>query len=292
MAIGNFDGVHRGHACLVQRLVDLAREVGGPAIVFTFDPHPVRLLRPTECPPPLTWTERKADLLAELGVDQVVAYPTDEALLRLSAREFFDLLLRETLQAKALVEGPNFYFGHNREGDVGLLAEFADEAGMRFDIVVPSETNGELISSSRIRRLIGGSGDVAAAAGMLTAPYRLRGIVTHGAGRGGKIGFPTANLEGIDTLLPADGVYAGIGWSRGESWPAAINIGPNPTFGEDARKVEVHLIGCDETIYGRRLVVDFLERLRGVETFDSQLELTYQIQQDVESAERIANSYR
>lgn len=291
MAIGNFDGVHRGHAKLVERLVELAQEVGGPATVFTFDPHPVRLLRPAECPPPLTWTERKAELLADLGVDQVVAYPTDEALLRLSAREFFDLLLRDTLQAKAIVEGPNFHFGHNREGDVGRLAELADQAGMLMDIVVPSETNGELISSSRIRRLIGGSGDVAAAATMLTEPYRLRGIVTHGAGRGAKIGFPTANLEGIDTLLPAEGVYAGVGWSRGYCWPAAINIGPNPTFGEGSHKVEVHLVGCDETIYGRRLVVDFLERLRGVETFDSQLELTYQIQQDVESVKRIANNF-
>ncbi|QDT70176.1 Riboflavin kinase [Planctomycetes bacterium MalM25] len=291
VAIGNFDGVHRGHARLVSRLVELAEEIGGPAVVFTFDPHPVRVLRPAECPPPLTWTERKGKLLAELGVEHLVAYPTDEALLRLSAREFFDLLLRDTLGAKALVEGPNFYFGRDREGDVSLLAEFADEAGMRLDIVVPSETGGDLISSSRIRRLIGGAGDVAAAAGMLTAPYRLRGLVTHGAGRGAKIGFPTANLEGIDTLLPADGVYAGVGRSGAETWAAAINIGSNPTFDEHVRKVETHLIGCDDSIYGRPLEVDFLERLRGVRTFASPEELVEQVREDVDAAKVIAGDF-
>src|SRR5215475_11194589 len=116
VAIGNFDGVHRGHVAIVKRLLERAEAVGGPAIVFTFDPHPVRLLRPEQCPPPLTWTERKAELLAALGVDWVVAYPTDEALLKLTAQEFFDRFVREELRAQALVEGPNFYFGHNREG--------------------------------------------------------------------------------------------------------------------------------------------------------------------------------
>lgn len=288
VSIGNFDGVHRGHARLIERLVQRAAEVGGPSVVFTFDPHPVRILRPAECPPPLTWTERKADLLAELGVEHVVAYPTDEALLRLSARQFFNLILVETLAAEALVEGPNFCFGHHREGDVQLLGHLAEEAGIGLDVAVPAERGGELISSSRIRRLIGQAGDVSTAATMLTAPYRLRGIVTHGAGRGAKIGFPTANLEGIDTLLPADGVYAGIGYSADEHWPAAINVGSNPTFGEDVRKVECHLIGCDDSIYGKPLEVDFLQRLREVRSFDSAEDLIKQVENDVESARQIA----
>src|SRR5262245_16213135 len=118
VAIGNFDGVHRGHIQIVKRLLERANEVGGPAIVFTFDPHPVRLLRPDQCPPPLTWTERKAELLAAHGVDWIVAYPTDEALLALSAAEFFQRIVLDTLCARALVEGPNFFFGHNREGTV------------------------------------------------------------------------------------------------------------------------------------------------------------------------------
>ena len=154
VAIGNFDGVHAGHRQIVAALLARAKAIGGPAIVFTFDPHPVRLLRPESCPPPLTWTDRKAQLLAEIGVDRVVAYPTDEALLALSAREFFDRIIVGALGAKAMVEGPNFFFGHDRGGDVRVLAEFARAAGMSLEVVEPVSRGGELVSSSRIRALL------------------------------------------------------------------------------------------------------------------------------------------
>ncbi len=209
VSIGNFDGVHRGHAAIVRRLLERAEAVGGPAIVFTFDPHPVRLLRPEQCPPPLTWTERKAELLAAQGVDWIVAYPTDEALLQLSAAQFFDQIIRDALSARALVEGPNFYFGHNREGTIGRLSELASASGITLDIVPSVVIEGEVVSSSRVRELIR-AGKVEQAAKLLSAPYRIRGMVTHGAGRGAKIGFPTANLSAIDTLLPGEGVYAGL----------------------------------------------------------------------------------
>ena len=283
VAIGNFDGVHAGHRRIVARLLQRARELGGPALVFTFDPHPVRLLRPEACPPPLTWTRRKAQLLAAIGVDRVVAYPTDEALLRLTAREFFDSLVVEALGAKALVEGPNFYFGHDRGGNVDLLGEFTAAAGMTLDVVEPVSLAGELVSSSRIRQLIA-AGDVATAAVLLETPYRIRGMVTHGAGRGAKIGFPTANLEAIDTLLPADGVYAGRAFFDGQQAAAAVHIGANPTFGDQARKVEVHLIDRDETLYNQPLEVEFTRRLRGVQTFASQAGLIEQLQSDVAAA--------
>jgi len=296
VAIGNFDGVHLGHLRIVRQLLERAREVGGPAIVFTFDPHPVRLLRPTECPPPLTWTERKAQLLAEHGVDKIVAYPTDAALLQLSAQEFFDRIVLKALDAKAMVEGPNFYFGHNREGDVELLGKLTAEAGLTLDVVEPLSVGDravgdQLVSSSLIRRLIA-EGEVAQAAGMLSAPYRIRGMVTHGAGRGAKLGFPTANLEAVDTLLPLAGVYAGRAWLSGQfaktqPYPAAIHLGPNPTFGEGHLKVEVHLIDHDETIYGRALEVEFLERLRDVVKFDDQEKLVEQLRQDVMQARQI-----
>jgi riboflavin kinase / FMN adenylyltransferase len=286
VAIGNFDGVHLGHRRIVARLLERAGELGGPAIVFTFDPHPVRLLRPQECPPPLTWTERKAELLAELGVDHVIAYPTDEQLLRLSAREFFQEIIVDALAARAVVEGPNFYFGHNREGDVGLLAALAGESGMTLDVVEPVIEGGEIVSSSRVRRLIA-AGDVAAAARLLSAPYRIRGMVTHGAGRGAKIGFPTANLQAIDTLLPAAGVYAGRAWVDGAPLAAAINLGPNPTFGEAALKVEVHVIDREVTLYGQPLEVEFLARLRDVVKFGSQEELVAQLRRDVDESRRV-----
>jgi len=195
VAIGNFDGVHRGHAQLVHRLLHRAGRVEGPAVVFTFDPHPVQVLRPSEAPPPLTWTERKARLLGELGVDAMIAARTDEQLLHLTPRAFFDRVLCQCLQARAVVEGPNFRFGRQRRGDVSLLDEYCLAAGIELEIVPPLGNGGRAISSSRIRACIQ-AGEVEAAMRMLTRPYRIRGLVTHGARRGSKLGFPTANLEG------------------------------------------------------------------------------------------------
>lgn len=290
MAIGNFDGVHLGHRRIVERLLQRAREVDGPAVVFTFDPHPVRLLRPSESPPPLTWTERKASLLKELGVDWIVAYPTDQRLLELTAQEFFDEIVAGAIGAKAIVEGPNFFFGRNREGNVERLGAMTAAAGMSLDVVQPVEQAGRLVSSSLIRQLIG-QGDVATAATMLAAPYRIRGMVTHGVGRGGAIGFPTANLEAIDTLLPAAGVYAGRAPLSGKPAGAAIHIGPNPTFGEHALKVEVHLIDRDESLYGEPLEVEFLSKLRDVRAFGSKDELVAQLREDVARARKIASCF-
>jgi riboflavin kinase / FMN adenylyltransferase len=286
VAIGNFDGVHLGHRRIVERLLQRAREVSGPAIVFTFDPHPVRLLRPQECPPPLTWTERKAQLLKELGVDWIVAYPTDQKLLALSAQQFFDSIVVDALAAKAMVEGPNFFFGHNREGNVDTLRSMTAKAGMTLDVVEPVELDGQLVSSSLIRQRIA-AGEVAAAARMLTHPYRIRGMVTHGAGRGAHLGFPTANLEAIDTLLPAAGVFAGRAYLGAQPFPAAINIGPNPTFGEHALKVEVHIIDREVELYGQPLEVEFLAKLRDVKSFASKDDLIAQLTRDISEAREI-----
>ncbi len=290
VAIGNFDGVHRGHARIVERLIDRARQVGGAAVVFTFDPHPVRLLRPESAPPPLTWTDRKAQLLVELGVDSIIAYRTDEALLSLTAREFFDQILRDKLDARGLVEGPNFYFGRDRTGTIDVLRGYCAGAGMTLDVVEPVVIDGVCVSSSRVRQLIA-DGELEAACRLLTRPYRIRGMVAHGAGRGGKIGFPTANLGAIDTLLPAPGVYAGAAHVSGQAWPAAINVGPNPTFGEAALKVEVHLIGVTLDLYGQPLEVDFLARLRDIQRFSGLADLQRQLALDVARARRMAEEH-
>ncbi len=291
IAIGNFDGVHWGHARIVERLLAKARAVEGPAVVFTFDPHPVRLLRPAEAPPPLTWTDRKAELLAALGVDAVVAYPTDEALLQLDAQEFFDRIVRGELDARAMVEGPNFYFGRGRGGTIEVLHRLAAAAGIQLEIVDPLVIDGEIVSSSRVRQLLV-AGKVGEARQLLTRPYRLRGMVTHGAARGGRIGFPTANLAAIDTLLPGLGVYAGRAWHKGRSWPAAINVGPNPTFGEQALKLEVHLIDFAGALYGEPLEVDFLARLRDIQPFAGVEALKEQLRRDVAAAKKVADDAR
>ncbi|MBA4016031.1 MAG: bifunctional riboflavin kinase/FAD synthetase [Pirellula sp.] len=283
VTVGNFDGVHHGHAEIVRQLRDQARRVGGPAVVFTFDPHPAWILRPQSAPTPLTWTDRKAALLEELGVDVLVAYPTDEALLNLTAREFFDRILVGALGAKALVEGTNFCFGHDRVGTIDVLRGFAAETGISLDAVEPIRFAGDVVSSSRIRQAIA-AGDIAEAGRLLTRPYRIRGLVRHGAARGAKLGFPTANVDGVDTLLPGPGVYAGRAWVKGKPWPAAVNIGPNPTFGEQALKIEAHLIDFAGNLYGELLELDFATQLRPVQKFAGLEELKTQLARDVAAA--------
>jgi riboflavin kinase / FMN adenylyltransferase len=285
VTIGNFDGVHRGHARIVERLIAQSREVGGAAVVFTFDPHPALLLRPEQAPPPLTWTDRKAELLAGLGVDTTIAYPTDEALLQLSPDAFFQHVVREVLNAQAMVEGPNFYFGRRRAGNIDTLRQLCNAAAIPLDVVEPLELEGEHVSSSRVRQLVA-VGRIEQANRLLTQPYRIRGMVRHGAARGAKIGFPTANVDAVDTLLPAAGVYAGRSTLAGRIWPAAINIGPNPTFGELALKVEVHLVGFHDSLYGLPLEVDLLARLRNIERFADVELLKVQLRKDVEAAVR------
>jgi riboflavin kinase/FMN adenylyltransferase len=284
LAIGNFDGVHRGHAEIARRVRQRADQLGGPAVIFTFDPHPVRILRPEMTPPPLTWTNRKVELLGALGIDVVIAYPTDRALLDLTAEDFFQQIVIQRIQAKAMVEGPNFNFGRDRAGTIETLARLCADHGIELDILKPYRLPGEepFVSSSRIRKLIA-AGDVAEAGSMLTQPYRIRGMVTHGAGRGAGLGFPTANLEAVDTLIPDLGVYAGVAHQGENAFAAAVHIGPNPTFGESIRKIEAHLLDFHDSIYGEPLELSFLARIRDVVTFSDSDQLKQQLASDLET---------
>lgn len=293
LTIGNFDGVHLGHAKIAQQVRQRADEVGGPAVVFTFDPHPVRLLRPELAPPPLTWTRRKVELLGQLGIDAVIAYPTTPELLQLTPDEFFQQIIVQKMAAKAMVEGPNFNFGKDRAGDVKTLEALCQTNGIMLDIVEPLTRPGETeyVSSSRIRKLIA-QGNVQLACEMLTQPYRIRGMVTHGAGRGAQLGFATANLEAVDTLVPEMGVYAGMSYRGDDVYAAAINIGPNPTFGEKARKIEIHLIGFQGSLYGEPLEVSFLSRLREVTTFPDAEALKRQLDQDIQTTIQTFQNYQ
>lgn len=287
VAIGNFDGPHLGHARIIERLGAMADQVQGPAVAFTFDPPPSRVLRPEAAPAPLCWLERKAELLCRLGADAVVAFPTTAEFLQLEARQFFDQIVIERLKARAMVEGRNFFFGRNRSGNVEVLRQFCDEAGLRLEVVGAVEIDGQTVSSSRVRGLVA-AGQVQEAHVLLGRPYRIRGTVVRGAGRGRSLGFPTANLGGVDTLLPSEGIYAGRAVTEDAVWPAAISLGPNPTFHEGALKVEVYLIGYEGLLYDRPLAVDFLARLREIRRFDSVDLLLAQMAQDVAVARRVA----
>ncbi|APW60805.1 riboflavin biosynthesis protein RibF [Paludisphaera borealis] len=294
VTIGNFDGVHRGHGRLIAELRSQADAAGVPAVAVTFDPHPVALLRPDKAPLPLVWQEREYELLKAAGASEVAVFRTGPWLLELSARAFFEQVILGQFAARGLVEGPNFFFGRDRRGDVETLGRWCAEKGLAFDVAEPTFDAGRLISSSRIREALV-DGDVAEARRLLGRPYRIRGVVSHGAGRGAGIGVPTANLEEVDTLIPGDGVYAATALVPGDdpgdeprSWPAACNIGPNPTFGEQVRKVEAHLIDFKGDLYGRTVELDFLEHLRPTRTFAGLDDLLGQIRLDVEAARRLA----
>jgi riboflavin kinase/FMN adenylyltransferase len=285
LAVGNFDGVHQGHAHLIGRLRARAAVAGAQALALTFDPQPVAILRPESAPVPLTWTERKVELLKQAGASDVVVFRTGHWLLDLTAREFFDRVVLGQFGARGIVEGPTFGFGRDRGGDATLLGAWCAEAGLEFEVASPAEVDGQVVSSSRIRRALNG-GQVAEAAELLGRPHRVRGAVVTGAGRGAGLGFPTANLGHINTQVPSDGVYAA--WAvlepaRGPL-PAAVHVGPNATFGEQARQVEVHLIDFAGDLYGRNLQVDFVAQLRPTRKFAGASELLEQIRRDVHQA--------
>lgn len=218
----------------------------------------------------------------------MAVFRTGPWLLELSAREFFDRVIRGQVQARGIVEGPNFAFGHDRLGDVAILRTWCTESGIDFAVVEATVIDGQLVSSSLIRQCLS-VGRVEEAAALLGRPHRIRGTVDHGAGRGASLGFPTANLGAIDTLVPLEGVYAGLACLGGSGplWPAACNIGPNPTFGESVRKVKAHLIGFTGDLYGKTVELDFLERLRGTQKFSGLDELLRQVQADIEQTRLI-----
>ena len=293
VTVGNFDGVHRGHQRLIGRLRARADAAGVPALAVTFDPHPVALLRPDKAPVPLVWPEREIALLEEAGATEVAAFRTGRWLLDLTAREFFDRVIRRQFAARGMVEGPNFAFGHDRQGNVEILGGWCAAAGIEFEVVEPISDHGQLISSSRIRQSLH-EGKVEEASRFLGRPHRIRGVVTHGAGRGAGLGIPTINLDGIDTLIPLDGVYAARVFVPGAesqpgAWAAACNIGPNPTFGEQIRKVEAHLIGFAGDLYGRSVELDFLARLRSTRAFANLDDLLSQIRSDIERTRQICD---
>lgn len=287
VAVGNFDGVHRGHASLIRQLVHQSRLLGSSAIVLTFDPPPIALLNP-ELPllPPITTIARRAELLTELGVDALIAFPTNDALLELSPVQFFEGVLLGQLQIRGMVEGPNFRFGKDRTGDTKLLAELCSRHNVTLKIEEATEDADGLISSSRVRTLLA-SGDVAGANAMLTQPFRLSGIVAEGAGRGRQLGFPTANLTRVESLIPAHGVYGGVVRIEGQPYRAAVNLGPNPTFGEHQTKIEIHVPQWQGDLYGHPLSCELHLRVRGVKKFESKEALLEQIRSDVEQIQEL-----
>jgi riboflavin kinase / FMN adenylyltransferase len=269
VAVGEFDGIHLGHRAVI----------AGSDTVLTFEPHPLQVLRPEAAPQLLTRLDVRAELAGELGVEEVVVIDFDDAFAHRDAQDFVDRVLVERLQATVVSVGENFRFGHGAQGDVELL-----RADPRFQTrVVPLvEVAGAVISSSHLRRLVQ-AGEVAEAAKLLGAPFRMRETVVHGDERGRELGFPTANLVPDDSLVcPAHGVYACWASFAGERHPAAVNVGVRPTFSSDRGVlVEAHLLDWSGDLYDRELTLEFLARLRGEQRFADAQELIAHMRDDV-----------
>ena len=288
VTVGNFDGVHLGHREIVARLISLAQPLGLPSVALTFDPHPAELLHPSLARRFLTTTQRRAELLLSLGLDAVFVLTTTQELLNLSAEEFYHEVLCRCFQPAVIAEGEDFHFGHKRQGTLLDLQRWADRDSIELTTISPVQISGTAVSSSRIRGLLE-KGDVADANELLVYPYRVEGQVEQGQRRGKELGFPTANLGSVCTLVPQDGVYAGVATTAsGTRYGAAIHVGKNLTFNAVNKTIEVHLLGFSGDLYGQLLQVEFFQRLRPIEKFEGVDALTKQLHADVAAVESLS----
>ena len=267
LSVGVFDGVHVGHQKVLGRAVERARERGTAAVVFTFHPHPLEILRPDEAPPLIQTFGRKLELMREIGIAAVIWPHGLAAVLAMMPETFVREVVCKGLQAGAVIEGADFHFGAGGTGDRARLAELAAACGVETEFVADVAVDGERVSSTRIRRLIG-EGRVAEAARCLGRPYAYVGTVVEGHHRGAQLGYPTANVSAPRFLMPAEGVYAGWAEVHGKQHAAAVSVGRAPTFHTaEPVAVEAFLLDFDGELYGEQVAVDFVEHLRPQQTF-------------------------
>ena len=288
VTVGTFDGVHRGHWEVLQEIRRRAAATGRRSVLLTFDPHPLRIVRPGHAPPLLTTPIEKKEILAESGLDYAVFLAFTPELSRYEPRRFVTEVLVGRLGVDELVIGHDHGFGRGRSGGVESLRSIGEELGFAVDVVPPVTVAGEPISSSRIRAALR-AGDVEAAERALGRPYAVRALVVRGEGRGRQLGFPTANLavSSSDKLLPATGIYAVYATTRAGSHGGALHLGPRPTFAGSPPTIELHLLDFDGDLYGEEVRVDFVRRLRDVRPFDGVGALIAQMREDVEEARRV-----
>jgi riboflavin kinase/FMN adenylyltransferase len=284
-AIGNFDGVHRGQRAILDLVATRARELSVPAVVITFDPHPMAVLAPERAPVPLTTTRQKEKLLDDLGISVLLEIRFTLDFSRVPARVFVRDFLHEKLDLREIYVGEGFVFGHRREGDLPLLRSLGEDFGFKAFGVEEVRHGGERISSTRIRRAIA-EGKVSEAAEMLGRPYSISGIIVRGDRMGKRLGWPTINVVPDNRLLPADGVYACRVFLP--SYPATFdcvtNIGTRPTVYENyQRVVESHILDFKADVYGERVELSFHKRLREERIFPTVMDLSAQIGRDVEA---------
>jgi len=282
-ALGAFDGIHLGHALLISTAVERGRALGLPSVVCTFHPHPASVLWPENAGVPVASLEDNLDRMKGLGADAALIIPFTLEFSRMEAETFVDEVLVGTLQAREVVVGFNHTFGHDARGTAALLAELGPPRGFTARVLPPLRLQGQTVSSSAIRRLLG-KGDAIRAAELLGHPYAISGRVMRGAGRGRTLGFPTANLKPDRPLVLAAGVYVARASWEGGAADAVVNVGYRPTFEENQYWVEAFLLDFSGDLYDRTLRLEFLERIRPEMKFSGVDALKAQVMADIESA--------
>ena len=287
LTIGNFDGVHRGHLALFEKVKQRAKAVGGQSAVMTFEPHPTKVMNFGKGPPLITPVNQKLDLIKKAGIEVIFCLPFTRQFAAISAEDFVRKILVQKIGIKEIVVGYDYTFGHNREGNISFLKKRGAELGFVVHIVEPVHIDNKLVSSTSIRKLVQ-EGNLEEAKKYLGRDYQIQGTVVKGQSRGVKLlGFPTANLKLIDELFPKRGVYAVTVLIDGKKYQGVTNIGHNPTFGSNALSLETHVLDFNKNILGKTIKVNFVQRLRDEKSFQSAEALSRQIAKDVEEARKI-----
>jgi riboflavin kinase/FMN adenylyltransferase len=283
--VGTFDGVHLGHWSVLQEVARRGQAAGRRSVLVTFDPHPLKIVRPEHCPPLLTTAVEKKEILAESGLEYAVFIAFTRELSKYEPERFVKEILVDRLGVEELVIGYDHGFGKDRSGDPDTLTRIGKELGFTVDVVPPIQADGGAVSSSRIRAAIQ-RGDMREARACLGRFYSVRGVVVRGEGRGRQLGFPTANLsigEG-DKLIPPQGIYAVRASLRSGTYTGALHLGPRPTFEGSPPTIELHVLDFEGDLYGERVRVDFVSWLREIRPFATVEALVDQMREDVEAA--------
>ncbi len=284
---GNHDGVHLGHRALIDAAKRTAAGHGWQTLAMCFEPHPTAVLAPERAPVLLTDMKRRIELLRGAGCDDVVVLPFDNEFSKMTPDGFVERVLLDACRAKGVVVGPDFHFGHKRSGNISTLRAWGTREGFSVELVQPVMYEGQAVSSTRLRRILWEDGNVEDAALMMTRVHETSGVVTHGDQRGRALGFPTANLEVEPLQLPKDGVYAVVARIFDEAGAPLLhgvaNLGHRPTF-EAGHSIEVHLFGFEGDLYGKRMRVGYVKRIRGEAKFDGLEALRGQIHRDCDEA--------
>lgn len=291
LGLGNFDGLHLGHQKLISRLVQKAQVIGGTPAVFTFVPHPMTVLRPHEAPPLILSPETKRKMFADLGVQVLIMIPFSLEFARMSPEDFITMVLYQHLGVHSVFVGYNYTFGHRGMGTPELLKEYGKKFGFEVEVISPVAHKNKPVSSTLIRALIA-EGDIAGARELLGYCPIIEGEVVYGEQRGNTLGFPTANLlPGSDYIVPPNGVYSVKVKVDHDLFLGVANIGVKPTFHNNSidRTIEVHLLDYSGNLYGRRIMVYFIRRMRKEKKFNSARELIAQIQKDINEARQDAS---